>query len=424
MYVQWSTPQEVPMTQETNQQEISITPGEACPVAHITWSGPARPALAGHAMFDELRAAAPILKVPYGAKGFFLVTEHEAALQVTQDSKTFPQPSVSMETGDPTKFILIPQLLNGADHMAWRRLLAPYFSPGRVEGWEEGVRSRAVSLIEGLVEKGSCDFVKDFALRYPTAIFLQIFGLPLDQLDDFLTWESAILHPEGPDPIENRKNAVAAQTAVTQYFAQMINDRRAMDPKDRPAGIATDALNWQIADRPVSDDELTRFYLLMFMAGLDTVTSELSYGFLHLATHPEHRQQLADNLELAPKVTEELLRAYPIVNPGRQAAVDTEIAGCPIHVGDYVVVSLPSAGRDEAQHPNALEVDFNRPMSSHITFGAGPHRCLGSHLAREELNIAYEEWHRRIPNYWVDENPTEATAGMMALNSLQLRWKK
>lgn len=412
------------MTQELTEREISITAGETCPVAHITWSGPARPALAGHEMFDQLRAVAPIVKVPYGLNGFFLVTEHETALQVTQDAKTFPQPAFSMETGDPNKFILIPQQLNGPDHMAWRRLLAPYFSPGKVAGWEDGVRARAVSLIDEIVDSGECDFVKDFALRYPTAIFLQIFGLPLDQLDNFLEWESAILHPEGVDPVENRKDAVAAQTAVTQYFAQMIVDRRAMDPKDRPAGIATDALNWQIAGRDISDDELNRFYLLMFMAGLDTVTSELSYGFYHLATHPEHRQQLADNLALASKVTEELLRAYPIVNPSRQASKDTEIAGCPVSAGDFVVVSLPSAGRDEAQHHNALEVDFNRPMSSHITFGAGPHRCLGSHLAREELNIAYEEWHRRIPNYWVDEQPLEATAGMMALNSLPLRWKK
>jgi cytochrome P450 len=374
-------------------------------------------------MFDELRAVAPILKVPYGIDGFYLVTEHESALRVTQDAKTFPQPSASMETGDPSKFVLIPQQLNGADHMQWRRLLAPYFSPGKVEGWEDGVRSRAVSLIDEILERGECDFVKDFALRYPTAIFLEIFGLPLDELDNFLEWESAILHPESADPIENRNNAVAAQTAVTAYFANMIVERRAMNAEDRPAGIATDALAWQIGERPVADDELIRFYLLMFMAGLDTVTSELAYGFYHLATHPEHRQQLADDLALAPKVTEELLRAYPIVNPARQAAQDTEIAGCPVKAGDFVVVSLPAIGRDENQHPNGMEVDFHRQMNSHLTFGAGPHRCLGSHLAREELNIAYEEWHRRIPNYWIDHEPSEATAGMMALNSLPLRWK-
>ncbi|HBJ73332.1 MAG TPA: cytochrome P450, partial [Actinobacteria bacterium] len=299
---------------------------------------------------------------------------------------------------------------------------APYFSPGKVEGWEPKVRALAASLVDSLVDRGECDFVADFALRYPTAIFLQVFGLPGDQLDNFLKWESAILHPEGPDPVENRRVAIEAQTAVTVYFTQMIAELRAMAPEDRPVGIATDALDWQINGRAVSDDELIQFYLLMFMAGLDTVTSELAYGMYHLARHPEHRQQLLDDPSLASSVTEELLRFYPIVNPSRQASQATEIAGCPIKPGDFLIMSLPSAGRDEAQYENAGEVDFHRPMTSHLTFGVGPHRCLGSHLAREELTIAYEEWHKRIPNYWVDERPMEATAGMMALNSLTLKW--
>ncbi len=411
------------MTQELAEGDISMTEGDRCPVAHVKWSGPPRPALAGHEMFDSLRAAAPVVKIPYGTDGLYVVTQHDLSLLVGQNASLFPQPSTSMETGDPTKFIFIPQQLNGPEHLAWRRLLAPYFSPGKVEGWEPKVRALAASLVDGLVEKGECDFVSEFALRYPTAIFLQIFGLPLDELDNFLKWESAILHPEGDDPVENRRNAIEAQTAVVAYFAQMIIERRKMSPEDQPAGIATDALNWQIQGRPVTDDELVRFYLLMFMAGLDTVTSELSYGMYHLARHPEQRQQLVDDPSLAPAVTEELLRVYPIVNPARQASQDTEIAGCPISAGDFVIMSLASAGRDDSQHVNATTVDFLSPMSSHITFGVGPHRCLGSHLAREELIIAYEEWHKRIPNYWVDERPMEATAGMMALNTLPLRWK-
>jgi cytochrome P450 len=88
-------------------------------------------------------------------------------------------------------------------------------------------------------------------------------------------------------------------------------------------------------------------------------------------------------------------------------------------------VSLPSTGRDEKQHDDPLNIDFDRETKSHLTFGAGPHRCLGSHLARHELTIAYEEWHKVIPNYWVPEGyeATESTGGMMALTSLPLRWK-
>jgi len=381
--------------------------------------------MAGYEMFDQLRAAGPIVRVPYGKGEFFLVTDHEQALRVTQDAKTFPQPGHSMDTGEATQFELIPETLNGPEHVKWRRLLAPYFSPGKVESWDEKIRERAVELIEALVPLGECDFVSDFSLRFPTAVFLGIMGLPVEELDDMLKWELAILHPEGDDLDASQAEQQAAQMAVTQYFMQVIADRRAMPLDERPPGIVTDALSWTIDGELVPDKDLLSFYLLMFMAGLDTVTAELAYGFMHLATHPQDRQQLVDHPEIGPKVTEELLRAYPIVNTAREVTVETEIAGCPVKPGDFVMVSLPSAGRDDAQHPNGVVVDFDRPTTSHLTFGAGPHRCLGSHLARHELLVAYEEWHKRIPNYWIAESshPTEATGGMMTLNSMQLQWR-
>jgi cytochrome P450 len=218
---------------------------------------------------------------------------------------------------------------------------------------------------------------------------------------------------------------VQAQEEVTQYFVDVITTRRAMAPAERPPGLVTDALDWRIDGEPVSDQDLLMFYLLMFMAGLDTVTAELGYGFLHLATHPADRQRLVDDPGIIPTATEELLRAYPIVNTPREVTRETEVAGCPVRPGDFVMISFPSAGRDDAAHADARTVDFDRPNLSHLTFGAGPHRCLGSHLARHKLTIAYEEWHRRIPDYRIDERAAveEASGGMMTLNSLPLVWE-
>ena len=403
---------------------ITIEQGEHCPIAHITWVGAPRPALSGHAMLDVMRAAGPIVEIPYVNTKFFMVTQHEMALEVLQNPKLFPQNVHSMETGERVPYTFIPQMLNGAEHTAWRRLLAPYWSPGKIEALHDRVQARARMLIEEIAPRGECDYVKDFALRFPTAVFLEMMGLPVDQLDDLLEWETAILHPDEPDPMVARDKAMAAQGAVTQYFAQVIAERRAMAAADRPAGIVTDALDWQIDNRPVTDQELLQFYLLMFMAGLDTVTAELTYGMAHLATNPEDRKELVDHPEIVDKVAEELLRAYPIVNVPREASEDTEIGGCPIKAGQVITVSLPSVGRDENQHEDSLNVDFYRDMNTHITFGAGPHRCLGSHLARHELSVGYSEWHRLIPEYWVDENyvATESTGGLMALDSLPLKW--
>jgi cytochrome P450 len=93
--------------------------------------------------------------------------------------------------------------------------------------------------------------------------------------------------------------------------------------------------------------------------------------------------------------------------------------------GQLVVISYPSAGRDEARYTDSLTADFERPAMSHMTFGAGPHRCLGSHLARHELLVAYTEWHKRIPEYWLTPGAqaTEAAGGMMTLNTLPLQWR-
>jgi cytochrome P450 len=211
---------------------------------------------------------------------------------------------------------------------------------------------------------------------------------------------------------------------VVEYFTAVIAGRRTMTPDQRPPGLITESTGWEIDGQLIDEADLLSFLLLMFMAGLDTVTAELGYGFLHLATHPRDRRKIVEDPRLIPAAAEELLRLYPIVNPPREVARDTVVAGCPIKKGDFVVVSLPSAGRDEATYPDALTADFQRSLRSHLTFGAGPHRCLGAHLARHELVIAYEEWHRRIPEYRLKESiPISETAGgMFSLNNLPLRW--
>jgi len=416
----------VPLSDSTVEAESVPRPTGKCPVADVAWKGPAREALSGHKMLDELREKGPLFQIPGPGPrgGFYLITEHETALRVAQDAKTFPQPSHIMETGEPMAFKLIPEFIDAPEHTKWRRLLAPYFSPGKIEAWNDRIRQRANQIIDGLIDKGECDFVNDFALRYPTAIFLEFAGLPLDRLEDFLKWEDNILHPAHEDPAANAAQMERAQGEVTKYFVEVIAERRAMAPEERPAGLITEALDWTIDGEPVPDHDLLLFYLLLFMAGLDTVTAELGYGFLHLATHPEDRQRIVDSPEIIPRATEELLRAYPIVNTYREAAVDTEIAGCPISAGDFVYLSYPSAGRDDAIYPDAQKVDFDRENITHLSFGAGPHRCLGSHLARHELTIAYEEWHKRIPAYELREDVefTEASSGMFTLNSLPLRW--
>jgi cytochrome P450 len=403
---------------------VNLDDADRCPVMNVVWEGPPRPALAGHHQLDAVHAVAPVVTVPSGI-GFRLVVGHDEVLRIAQAPQLFPQSLRSLATGEESPFELIPETLNGPTHTVWRRLLASYFSPRAIEEWDDRIRARANRLIDDLIDAGHCDFTGEFALLYPTGVFLELMGLPLDQLDDLLRWETDILHPNAADGPAAEATMLRAQGEVVTYFATMIAKRRAMPVSMRPPGLVTEALNWQIDGEAVSDGDLLSFYLLMFMAGLDTVTAELGYGFLHLATHPQDRQRIVDEPDLIPAACEELLRLYPIVNSPRRAAEDTEVNGCPIKQGEMLLLSFAGAGRDPLTYPDALTADFDRAQTrAHLTFGAGPHRCLGSHLARHELVIAYQEWHKRIPEYRLDEQIqcAEASGTMMTLNNLPLRW--
>jgi cytochrome P450 len=162
----------------------------------------------------------------------------------------------------------------------------------------------------------------------------------------------------------------------------------------------------------------------MFMAGLDTVSATLGWSFLHLARNDADRARLVNDPSVTANAIEEFLRAYAIVIPARKVMTDTVVQGCPMKAGDMVSVPINAATRDEAIYPNATTVNIDRQPNNHIAFGAGPHRCLGSHLARRELTIAMEEWHKRIPNYRLaDGAELLETGGQLGLEALPLVWK-
>jgi cytochrome P450 len=287
-----------------------------------------------------------------------------------------------------------------------------------VERLESTVRQRAIDIIDGLANRGSCDFMADFATRFPTTIFLEMMGLPVEELDEFLRWEHDILHAGGSDE-EKLQQQIAAMMAVMGRFATVIAERRE-EPRD---DIVSKALTYEIAGKPVTDEDLLSFCLLMFMAGLDTVSVTLGWMFLHLARNNADRERIVAEPAIIPTAVEEFVRAYAIVIPARKVMADIEIQGCPMKTGDMVNIPLNTATRDEAAFANPTTVDIARKPNNHIGFGAGPHRCLGSHLARQELRIALEEWHARIPNYRLAPDAQMLESGsQLGLESLPLVW--
>ena len=210
--------------------------------------------------------------------------------------------------------------------------------------------------------------------------------------------------------------------AVMGYFMALIKDRREHPDAGR-SDILSQAIDWKIDGEPIPDQDLLDFCLLMFMAGLDTVAAQLTFSFWHLATHDTDRQRIVDEPAIIPTAIEEFLRYYSFVTPGRKVMKDTEIAGCPIKDGEMVYLPLVSANRDPREFDRAGEVVIDREVNRHIAFGAGPHRCLGSHLARQELRVAMEMWHERIPHYRIAEGAEiREHGGQVGIDALPLVW--
>jgi cytochrome P450 len=351
-----------------------------------------------------------------GPQGFFVFTDADSIREALQRPDLFSNRAVTPLDPNPS-YLWIPEMLDPPEHTKWRQLLAPHFTPAASERMDAQIRQRCVELIDPLVGRDTIDFMHDFAYRFPTTIFMELFGLPMEDLDKFMAWEHQILHGS-PETDPDRSIAAAAMMNVVGYFGKLIQEKIA-DPQD---DLLTKAISWKLDGEAIPQDQMLAFCLLMFMAGLDTVTTQLSYSFLHLATHAADRERIVADPSIIATASEEMLRAYAFVAPGRTATKDMEFHGITFKAGDMVWLPLAGATRDPAHFEDPTTVDFDREVNNHIAFGLGPHRCLGSHLARRELRIALEEWHARIPTYRLDESVTiPEHGGMFGLDALSLK---
>ena len=197
-------------------------------------------------------------------------------------------------------------------------------------------------------------------------------------------------------------------------------DRRTVPRKD----IISILWRLEIDGQPMTMETMEGYSLTLFLAGLDTVMNAIGHGTRHLALNPGLQEELRGNPKLIPNVTEELLRLYSFALPMRIVTTDTELNGTQLRAGDLVTFFLPAANRDPNRFDNPSEFDLKRDNKGHIAFGAGPHRCVGSHLARTELHVFYEELLARLPIFRLDpEQPVRYHGGpVMGLDALHLLW--
>jgi cytochrome P450 len=376
-------------------------------------------ALDPFAAFDAARHQRAFFSPTYG--GYWVLTQAGDIREALQHPDWFS----SRITGIPPvprPRRLLPLELDPPEHGEYRHPLAPVFSPKAVLRLEPRIRQACITLLDRFAADGACEFLSAFAVPFPTTIFVELLGLPGEEAPRFAAWNHALLHAhDEPEVRAEAKEAIAA------YLDELVTGRmaeaaRGDGPDDDLIAVLLAA---EVDGRALTREDIFDYAFLLFVAGLDTVTAALGFSFAYLARHPEHRKELVANPSLVPRSVDELLRAHSIVNPARTVTEDIAFAGVCMRAGDRVLVSTVLANRDPAEFDEPAEVDFGRASNRHLAFGAGPHRCLGSHLARSELVVALEEFHRRIPDYHIEDGAVIRGhgGGSMGVDHLPLVWE-
>jgi cytochrome P450 len=348
---------------------------------------------------SELRARGPVVySTAYG--GIWVVTRYQEIHQVLRDPETFssyPTNLVNMAEG---KFI--PLELDPPEHTYYRKALQPLFNPKRMQELEPLIREVINDLIDSFAARGNAEFISEFAHQLPTHVFLVLMGWPLEDAPMFSeTTDTALQGIPGGTEEESAKARKDAANRIYDYFGAVV--ARIRTGQDEAHGLTAQIVNTPIemedGVRLLTDDELNRMFYLLLIAGLHTVQGSLAWAIVHLANNPLQRQKIIDDRETITAAVEEILRIEASVITARRATRDVEIGGVTISEGDQLIALLCSANRDGSEFEEPDELKIDRSPNRHLSFGAGPHRCLGSHLARIELELVLEEIHKRIPDY-------------------------
>ncbi|SFR89113.1 cytochrome P450 [Sphingomonas jatrophae] len=358
----------------------------------------------------------PVFYAPnntYDGYGTWVFVRAEDQRRVLQDAETFSSHRRIFEKALGYDLPTIPLEIDPPEHGAYRSLLNPLLSPRRVMAMEAANRARAIELIEGLRDKGHCEVMEDFAFPFAVGVFLEFLGLPQSRRQEFLGWADKQFHGTP----EERGEAIRT---VIAFMGELVELRR-REPAD---DFMTFVVQAQVNGRPMTDKEAIGMGALLFVAGLDTVAAAIGFDFRYLAEHSEAQARLRADPSGVTLAVEELLRAFPTVLMTRIAARDTEYDGIVIKAGDRVSCPSMVANRDPAEFTDPNRIDLSREDNRHVAFAYGPHRCLGSHLARRELVIAMEEWLRLIPTFRIREGTEPLTYGghVFGIEDLQLEW--
>lgn len=348
-------------------------------------------------VWKDLRERCPIAHTErYG--GMWMATTYDdcQALVKMTDEISNRQVSIYPVPGDDLlaehhKFTMLPITLDPPEHTPMRRIILPFFNSRAVEKYREHTEQLCNEMIDKFIDKGECDAAIDYAQQIPARVIMNLMGLDMSRVDEFVANVAAYVS-EGFDDIDRR---VEGRRNIQNMFAELLPERR----KNLGDDYVSTLLKAEVEGRPLTDPEIINMCFLLLVAGVDTTWSSIGSALYHFASTPKDRKAVAENPDLFPTAIEELLRFHAPVAMGRIATTDVEYGGVTFKRGERLMLNFPSANRDPEMFEDPEEVKIDRKANRHITFGIGHHRCAGSNLARMEMDVALRTWFRRIPEF-------------------------
>ncbi|MFN0090710.1 MAG: cytochrome P450 [Acidimicrobiales bacterium] len=351
--------------------------------------------------YAELRQGCPVAHTDNWG-GQWLPTRYADIEAIARDSERFSSVTVSVtgpKPGEGPLFIGPPVTLDPPEHGPIRRLLLPAFAPQAVDRLLPITRAIAQELVAEIAQGGDrVDAADAYAQHLPVRVIAGLIGVPVEQEAMFTDWVVRILKIGATEP----EVLSAASREVRDYFAAQLDARR--DDPSPPDDLITYLLGARVEGEPLERKHMIGILYVLLLAGIDTTWSSLGSSLWHLATHPEDRERLVAEPELMPTAIEELLRLYSPATMARIVTEEVEVGGRTLCPGERVLLPFPAANRDPEVFENPDTAVLDRAVNRHATFGLGVHRCLGSNLARMELQVGLEEWLKAFPRFRLDES--------------------
>ena len=294
-------------------------------------------------------------------------------------------------------------------HQKVRRIVRNAFTPKRVESYEPKFRAHAKRIVDAVASRGECEFVEEVAAELPLIAILELLGVPLEDRKKFFDWTNTMIFADDPDMSISEEEGQLAAIEVIAYAMQLAAKHRE-SPMDNITGALLDA---ELNGEPVSEDMFGWMFILILVGGNESTRTVIAQGMRLLMEHPDQLQYLVDNPDKIDGACEEILRYNTaFISMRRTAMEDVELGGQQIRKGDKVILHYHSANHDEEIFGADAQVfDVTRPermpdlYNQLRSFGIGQHFCIGSHLARMELKIMFQELIPRLRNPQFRESP-------------------